>query len=332
MRWNTLIAWIAIVIMPTVLSRATEPTDDQRPGRGGIRVSPHPRDDGDFIESEFLGRSGWACFRLSGGRLELDPMRYRKGDRQGRGQGFEERISVSASKGVPSVCYQYRDAFQQIRVGAEHGRSIQIESTLLATGERGVLVQEAGQPIRWTVEQTPGSKHALDLRLQTETWIHLVGHDPAGFELHLERIVTAMLSGRSIRDLAHQTQEHLMLGLGTPQPLDQAAVQRLLEQLRSNRFSTRRKAMLELKDLGSPVIPLLRDRLRGKGLDAEQRSRISRIVNLSTQMRDDTPTSLASLLSLDQKHWTIVADRLNQHQWIAANKRLRQCGLPTLSR
>ncbi|MEM6469838.1 MAG: hypothetical protein AAF802_09825 [Planctomycetota bacterium] len=334
MRYRYLIAWITLLIMPTVLSRASETSDDESlsSDRSAGQESVSGNSAAIEIESKFLGEAGWARFRLAGGRIELDPMRYRKGDKRCRSDSHHEHISISTQKGIPTVCYQYEDEYQRIHVTAEHGHLLRIESVLAATGESAILIQETNEPIVWKIRVHAGREHVLDQELTIDTWMHLLGRDPSGFEIHLERIVRAMLSGVDLFDLSLRTEERLVRQLPNEEPVTEPRISALIDRLASPIYRVRRAATIELTRIGYPSIPLLRQRVREQRLDAEQMARITKLLGRTINGNDDTPASLASMLSLDRAHWEILASRFDHEVWIAANAHLRRCGLTPMTR
>ncbi|MEL6105939.1 MAG: hypothetical protein AAFU85_07880, partial [Planctomycetota bacterium] len=142
-----------------------------------------PRSDHGIFES-----SGFAKFRLQSGRLVLDPIQYRKGNHQCRSGDRTESIVVSCVGGVPSLHYTSEDSYQRIQMVAEHGKSLRIESKLVATGEIGLLTQAAGAPVHWETRRPEGSPD-LDQRVDGKTMLHIVGQDESGFRVHLEPLV-----------------------------------------------------------------------------------------------------------------------------------------------
>ena len=84
---------------------------------------------------------------------------------------------------------------------AEHGKSLRIESKLLATGEIATLTQPFGEPLQWQIKR---GNETLDVEVSGKTLLHVVGQDESGFEIHLESLFTRMLRGRSVREIASQ--------------------------------------------------------------------------------------------------------------------------------
>lgn len=331
MRYSYLIALATWVAMPTVSTRADEPTADQRLAarRGSPAVSPptdQPPPAGVFSEG------GLARFRLRLGRLQVDPMRYRKGSETFCGTDFRETLSVANASGVPSVYYRFEDDFQRIQLTAEHGKSLRIESTLNATGEQAVLVQHEDGRVSWATRRNPHAASPADVRAGGPTLLHVIGMDEAGFRLHLDSLTSRMLRGRSLIAIARQTEAYM---LGRPDRLPAISrdrVLRLVDQLGSRTSASRRSAMKQLAEMGTAVTPHLTAALGRPDLDAEQIARIEQLLSRPARCDEDTPASLACLLSADRAHWQMMARRMNRSEWLAANDHVRRCGLDTLTR
>lgn len=332
MRYPYLIALAMLMAMPTVSTPADEPTADQRlkadraPPDCGKKRSRRNEPVGVFSED------GLVRFRLISGRIEVDPMRYRKGTQEHEEDGFSETITVSSSSGVPSVYYRYQDAYQRLQLVAEHGKNLRIESTILATGEQGILQQHGRERIQWTIRRNPAKPSELDRVVSGVTLLHIVGQDEPGFQIHINSLISRMLWGRNLIDLTHQTQRYLHQNSSQLSVVTFEEVNGWIDQLRSAKHSQRRAATTALTRYGTSAIPYLTSALRRDDLDVEQVTRIQALIARCPRTDEDTASSLACLLSTDRDHWQIIAKTMNQDQWIAANDHIRRCGLDTLTR
>ncbi len=331
MRYSYLIALATWMAMPTVSTPADEPTADQRleAGREQPAVSP-PIDDppppGVFSEG------GLVHFRLQLGRLRIDPMRYRKGSETFCGGGFRETISVANASGVPSLYYRFEDDFQRIQLTAEHGKSLRLESILQATGERAVLIQHEDGLVSWSTRRNPATASAADVQASGPTLLHVIGSDEAGFRMHLDALTSRMLRGRNLIAIARQTEAHMVRSADRLPAISRDQVQQLVDQLGSRKSASRRLAMKQLAVMGTAVTPHLTAALQRPDLDAEQIARIETVLSRSARYDEDTPASLACLLSADRAHWQLMARRMNRSEWLAANDHVRRCGLDRQTR
>lgn len=334
MRYPYLIALAILMAMPTVSTPADEPTADQRlrerRGQGfhpARRSSICPtRPAGVFSES------GLVRFRLVSGRIEVDPMRYRKGSQEHQIDDFSESITVSSSRGIPSVYYSYRDGYQRIQMVAEHGKSLRIESTLIATGEQAILEQREAGNIRWSTRRNPVEASELDQAFSGPTLLHIIGQDEAGIQIHVESLISRMLRGRSLIEMTHRTERYLQANAAKISVVSTDHVNELIDQLRSAKSSCRRAAAIELTRLGTSIIPYLTAALERSDLDVEQVARVEALIARCPRIDEDTPSSLACLLASDRDHWQIMAKKMSHKQWIAANDHVRRCGLDALTR
>lgn len=332
MRYPYLIALAMLMAMPPVSTLADEPTADQR-----LRAGPSPRNQARkkpncTKPSGVFAESGLIRFRLLSGRIEIDPSRYRKGAQEIDQESYRESITVSASRGVPSVYYTYKDDYQTIQLVAEYGRSLKIESTLAATGEQGTLEQTCDGKISWTVRRDPEKESLLDVQCEGPTLLHIVGQDESGFQIHMESLVSRMLLGRSVIELTRRTEQFLQRNTNRLSIVTADRVDALIEQLRSPSSATRRRAAKALAKYGTSITPFLTSALRRHDLDVEQVARIQSLIRRNPRIDEDTASSLAYLLSGDRAHWQIMARKMDQTEWIAANDHVRRCGLAELTR
>lgn len=328
MRCFYLIALASVLAMPTVSTLADEPTADQRLG---ATRSLFETDDTSVIPGLFT-ENGLALFRLVSGRIEVDPARYRKGSDSITHSRFTESIQVSCSEGVPAIRYRFQNSNQRIELIARGGGALRIGSTLLATGETAVLFQPARGDIRFSTRRNPETESKLDQSVSGSTLLHIIGLDSAGYEIHLESLLTRMLRGRSLLQVARRTEAHLRQHSDGLKPIPSQQISQLVYKLGSAKASDRRLAQFKLAELGSVAIPLLLEALKRGSLDAEQRTRIESLVARTRRLDEDTPASLACRLSTDRAHWQIMASRMRSSELIAANRHLRRCGLPEIRR
>lgn len=337
MRYAYLVAFATLLAMPFESTLAEEPT----PGHGletprspdcrhlSKNTSPcrqcQPLPAGVFCEG------GPVRFKMVHGRLEVDPMRYRKGSEEHHCARLEENISVSASSGIPAVYYSYRDSYQSVRLTAEYKGVIRIESMITATGEQGELIQPVDGPILFRTRRITDVASNLNEACTGPTLLHIVGQDEDGFSVHLESILARILRGRSVTELTRRTENYLRQNTHLLSTVSRDQVNDLVDQMKSTKSAHRRAAVRELASYGSCVVPLLRSSLTRNDLDAEQRARIQSLLASRTRVDEDTPSSLAQLLAVDREHWQILAKRMDQSQWLVANDHVMRCGLESLS-
>jgi hypothetical protein len=176
------------------------------------------------------------------------------------------------------------------------------------------------------------SDHEFVQPLRGTTLLHIIGQDPEGFGRHLEAVTSRMLRGRSVMELARRTETYLLQNAGRLLVVSRDEVAVLIEQLGASRAAKRRLATKTLADYGTSVLPYLTESLSRGNLDAEQRARVEMLVERCPRVDEDTPSSLACLLSADRDHWQILAKRMDRAQFLAVNDHIQRCGLESLQR
>ena len=276
--------------------------------------------------------SALARFRLLGGKVFLDPVRYRKGSEEFTSDAFTEVLHVSAADGIPAVLYRFESPKQTMQLMVQHGGGLQFESLLKESGEVVRMQQAVGGQIQWHRQIQPADSKSQTVYVQGTTVLHIVGQDPVGWQQHADWLYGRLLAGRSLLDLAEQTKAYLRNHVGNLSGVTSEDIDALTDQLGSTRLSERRAARKKLADLGTVVIPMLRRIVERSDLDAEQARSLQTLIDRSPRHDDDTVASLAFLLSADRMHWQIMAADLSTHEWIAANDHMQRCGLESLNR
>ncbi len=335
MRYCYLIALTIGLAMPTVSTFSDEPTADQRlaaDSQTGQRPQATGPSKAFTCPPGPFGESGMIRFRLLSGRLQLDPMQYRKGSREHHCDRYQESMTVSAMQGIPCLVYTFRDHYQKIRVVGEHGQQLIIESTLLATGETAQLTQNSKGRLQWQTRRRPGTPTDLDTTIQGDTLLHIAAQDRSGFEIHLAPITTRMLRGRSLIDIIDQTHQHLRDQTATLAVVPGTRLDRLIDGLASKKCSVRRDSFGQLAGMGTLAIAKLRSVVERDQLDPQQKVLVQQLIRRQPRLDDDTPESLAMLLAGDRLHWQNLSNQLSQSEWLAANDHVQRCGLQPLAR
>jgi hypothetical protein len=260
-------------------------------------------------------------FQLIQGRLGLDAPRHRKGSQQRDENGEYENITVTAERGIPSLHYVYKSAEQQLTLSVHQARSLRIESWLINADERSVLTQPVLSPIKFSIRRGD-----LDDQYEGATLIHIRHSDAVGFDRHYGLLIERMLHGKSLQQISHNTEGIVLSRLGNAAAPNLDLVREQVDRLRSPRRATRTSAERQLLSWGTPVVSALHSIPR-QDLDAEQRARIHAITQRLRPRVDDTPASLAKLLSGDRAYWNGIASRLDRDQFVMANRHLERLGV-----
>ncbi|WP_145416879.1 hypothetical protein [Planctomycetes bacterium K23_9] len=266
-------------------------------------------------------------FQLIEGRLQLDAPRHRKGSQSLDQNGIYESITVTASRGIPSVHYVCQTDKQQLTLSVAEATKLRIESYLPETGDRAVLEQPESGPVTWTV-----ARGDLKDEYEGPTLLHIHQADPVGFRLHCGVIFKCLMQGRSLRQIEAETTAAMIRQV---QNDDLIAVSRdevldCVERLGASRRSVRFAASKQLLRWGTPVIPII-DLIDANQLSCEQNDRMQSIRRRLKRVENDTPESLATMLVNDSRHWQSIARGLSDDQIRLANQHLGRIGLERLA-
>ncbi len=326
MRWCFIFAVILGLSITDALSYA------QQPGAAGQGEAQPPevgRSPSGYLQPQHAGyfaTKGVVRFQLIQGRLQLDAPRHRKGSQSRDQDGIYESITVSAMRGIPSVHYVYQTKHQHLTLNVENAKSLRIESFLPRTGERSVLEQPAQGDLTWTVRQ--GSRENV---CQGATLLHIHHADAVGLHRHCGGLITRLLQGQTLQQLAVQTNAAMMEQLADPDTIRVARDEVLdcVARLRSPRRRVRVIASQQLLRWGTPIIPII-DSIDCDQLAPEQQDRLQSVRRRLTRVQSDTPRSLATQLVNDPQHWRSIAHQLDGGQLALANQHLSRVGLTTL--
>ncbi|MGI9472574.1 MAG: hypothetical protein ACR2NZ_13625 [Rubripirellula sp.] len=231
---------------------------------------------------------------------------------------------MTADRGIPSVHYVFETAEHHITLSVQDAAHVRIESWFPELAERSILEQPEFGGITWTVTRR-------DLKDQHEgaTVLHVRNDDEASFDRHFGSLVQRLLRGQSLTELSLATQSAMLRQVkrgGTPTI---AAIDEMVEQLRSPSRGRRMLADRQLLSWGTPIVPVLRRTLT-QDLDPEQRDRVRAILRRLRPRVGDTPASLAKLFVNDEAYWNRIAMRLDTGQIELANQHLIQFGATPL--
>ncbi|NNE00493.1 MAG: hypothetical protein HKN47_24520, partial [Pirellulaceae bacterium] len=96
-------------------------------GQGGAERPAGRRSSSGYDEHRDAGYfavAGVVRFQLIQGRLALDSPRHRKGSQSRDQEGVYESITVTASRGIPSMHYVYQTPQQHLTLSVENARHI----------------------------------------------------------------------------------------------------------------------------------------------------------------------------------------------------------------
>jgi hypothetical protein len=269
-----------------------------------------------------------AHFRLILGRVELDPVRYRKisqrfsGRRNARGDRIDETLAIESCRGLPRLHYT--------RSGASTRMSLDVE-------QRGLIVMRADVPsesVRVTATQPQqgmievcweSGQQVREYRF--DSWIHFCIAQPSLYRQSFATLLDDMLHPvsleplaeqahrESLRRIAHEVELMRSNGGSSKGPaevhrLDDPALQSLIGRLGSGKRNDRLAAQAELRRHGLALLPRL-GRLDPTRLDAEQKARVDELRRQLTPRGEDCAARIAVLISDDREYWAAAESLLN---------------------
>ena len=320
---------------------------------GWITIFPDPGiaappDIPDPLPSPTLFRqSSASTTHLILGRLQLDPVRYRKGSQSlvhvatspdatplanASLEPLTETLHVSSTRGLPTVHYSVIGPSSRIMIDADAKGIWRIESQ--RNSIRGNGKNASVETTRVIVEQKPNQSLAMkiqsdapDRMIRAATWLHLREAERDVFEVHLEPILDELLWPYRLSDLADAA--HSQSLRDSPTSLDDADVvqnaelQVWIDDLRSPVRAARVNAERRLCSIGVSLIPRLAN-LDLNRLDAEQRARLIKIQNQLTPLAEDDASRLSLLIRDDRDYWQLASTRLNKRDRQLVDARIKK--------
>lgn len=308
MRWSPLLSVVIGLSIATgrLLSQET-PADDS---------SDSPQSPPESI----LRDSHAAHFRLVLGRIELDPVRYRKGTiSRTTGQkspetACSETLTIDATRGIPRLHYTRQTADQRLTLNVNERGRLSIESE--TQHERLLLVQDDNAPI--CLNRFRGNESNIS---EVDTWIHLYASDSATYRQHLQPLVDSLIQGTPLNKLAEAAHSRSLASLSSASMTSDMALQRSIDGLGSTLRTTRIEAQRELHRCGISVLPRLRQ-IDPQRLDAEQRHRVNQIIQQLTPRGEDCVSRIAALIRDDASYWVAADNRLTPAERILISARM----------
>lgn len=315
MRWSPLLSVIIglSVAVGRLLSQEASAED-----ASGLPQQPLP---------SALRGSDAARFRLVLGRVELDPVRYRKvsqrfsGRRTTHGDRIDETLMVESFRGFPRLHYT--------RSGDSTRMSLDVE-------QRGLLVMRADVPSEAVrVTATQPQQGAITVRWESrrqvrefrfDSWVHFCIAQPILYQQFFSALLDDMLHPVGLESLAEQahreslrriTRESGLMRTGDARSavaaevrrMDDRALESLIGRLGSSKRTDRLAAHEELRQHGLALLPRL-GRLDSTRLDAEQKARVDELRRQLTPRGEDCAARIAILISDDREYWSAAEARL----------------------
>ena len=312
MRWSPLLSVVIGLSIATgrLLSQET-PVDE---GSDSPALPPQ----------SLLRDSHAAHFRLILGRIELDPIRYRKGTisrtsgQKGTPAKVNETLSIDATRGIPRLHYTRRTANQRLTLDVNERSRLSIESEI--GNERVTLVQEPDNAI--SIHHYRGNE--LDVN-DADTWIHLFISHSAIYIKHLQPLVDDMIHAMPLSELAERAHVRSIASLSSASTTSNMTIQTYIARLGSTQRIERVEAQRELHQCGISLLPRLKQ-IDPQHLDAEQRHRLAQVIRQLTPHGDDCESRIAAMIRDDQNYWAAAENRLTEAQRILITARMSDLG------
>ena len=240
-------------------------------------------------------------FQVVSGRLLVTPRQPgRSSTWTNSSRDRTERMQVNLTGGEPRIEYELSTSGMRLTISVTGKTQIRIRR------ER----REDATVVPFEFVQAPNG--ALSLAWGTESerrearapslW-HLCFEEPEVCPKHLLPILEMLRSNWNLAETAEEIASELCQNAALQQPLPRQRWTSLVVQLGNERYSKRQAADRELRDAGQSIRAFLEGFDR-KGLDAEQRHRMRRILKtLSRRGDNDTPEGVATWLAGDPRIW-----------------------------
>lgn len=276
-----------------------------------------------------LRGSDAARFRLVLGRVELDPVRYRKvsqrftGRRTTHGDRIDETLAIESFRGFPRLHYTRSGDSTRMSLDVEQGGLLVMRTDVPSEAIRVVVTQpqQGAIAVRWESGQ-----QVREFRF--DSWIHFCIAQPTLYRQSFSALLDDMLHPVSLESLAEQAHRESLRRIAresglmrTSDPrsavpaqvrrMDDPALESLIGRLGSNKRTDRLAAHEELRQHGLALLPRL-GRLDSTRLDAEQKARLDELRRQLTPRGEDCAARIAILISDDREYWAAAAARLTE--------------------
>ncbi len=255
-------------------------------------------------------------FSFAGGRIVANYGAWMFGPQQITMDGpIREQINFNGNGMGGSLAYTYvrkaktgdpqSDSREELGVEiSSEGRFVLRYSDKDHPGRYFNLTQVPGQPISLSLPP-PDKPHVL----RAPTIWHLLIIDGEDCRKQLLPMLEAIHSGWHVSLSAQAAEDELVKMSAVSRKSDRKQWEAWVDQLADPHWKPREDADRNLREVGPAVLGYL-NRLNMSRLDAEQQSRIHRIIRwLSTQTAEDTPEHVASMLIEDPLVWLALLAR-----------------------
>jgi hypothetical protein len=252
-------------------------------------------------------QSGWLRCGIIGGRLTADGSRMGTMRSATKGPQREESLTTVNDNDQFSLSYQRTTKDEQlaIEIAGASGRFLlrrtpRGDSTFPATGFK----QSGNEKIEFTVGTGPKQQKFL----ARDIWQLLLA-EPKLCREHLLPLLDLLRPNWKLGDIAGAVEERLLREAGAHGGSNRERWSTMVAQLGDDSFAKREAADRALRNGNGGALAYLRQ-LDFTRLDAEQQSRVRRIIEvLTAQNNDDTIDQVAASLAADPAIWLALLAR-----------------------
>jgi hypothetical protein len=315
MRWSPLLSVAIGLSIAAGRLLAEETAVDRRPD------TPDPR------PPSLLRDTTAVHFQLILGRLQLDPVCYRKGSHNRQlalpdNTTRTESFAVDARRGMPTLHYFSQGPHRILKIDADDRGRVQLESCD-RDGSRVIVNQQIGRPI--SIRRISGERTEEQ---SAATWIHFYVAAPELYRDHFEPLLDDLLHPVRLCELAEQAHTRSIAEIVRSSSLDAAdwsssglaqfrvddpTLQQWVASLGSSSRAERIDAERRLHEQGISLLPRLQQ-VDQRSLDAEQLDRLSRLIRQLTPRSEDNEARLASFIRDDSMYWAAADKRLSESE------------------
>lgn len=246
-----------------------------------------------------FARADWARLHLVLGRIEIDNIRSSQTRSAIVGETeSNEKLSISADTITPSV--RYRQVTPQVMLIVEviNGNRVRIRRDPANSDSPAISFEQ--MPGRDLVLRV-GKAETGEEYLAPSIW-HLLLEQPEVCQQHLLPILQWLQPKWRFKQFSSRTEDELLLRAKTNQFTTARLASQLVRRLDSHDFEVRRAALEEMRQLGTAVLPWLRQ-VDLAELSREQRQRLERLQTDLRTRASDSPARVADWLVEDERTW-----------------------------
>ncbi|MCA9271169.1 MAG: hypothetical protein KDA41_21955, partial [Planctomycetales bacterium] len=248
---------------------------------------------------------GWVRFRLAAGRLQFVNSQFGANKSHETGNplvGDSESFSLFAEGAAPSLRYAHNTAEARLAINFQSPDAMSIEFQPLApsAGPAFQFVQTSVGASVLTVDSPRGQTV-----YRGDSFWHMMLLHPEPMRRFVTPALTALRPQWPLEETADAMEDALVDAALSGVASNREHWRKLVEQLGSARFQERVAAERALREAGPAVAAYLQT-LNLASLDAERRSRVTRLLDAVASSSDDTPQRIAIWLKDDPHIWLAV--------------------------